>query len=73
MTKDQPMQASSSSVHSDLLPKLGLLLGDCTGIGPELVAKVLNDPRTRDVARIAVIGDVRVLELGMRDAKVQLK
>ncbi len=67
------MQASSSVVHSDSLPKLGLLLGDCTGIGPELVAKVLNDPRTRDVARIAVIGDVRVLELGMQDAKVQLK
>lgn len=55
------------------LPRLGLLLGDCTGIGPELVAKVLSDPRIREAARIVVIGDVRVLELGMRDAKVALR
>jgi 4-hydroxythreonine-4-phosphate dehydrogenase len=54
-------------------PRLGLLLGDCTGIGPELIAKVLSDGSVRDVARIVVIGDVRVLEGGMRDAKVSLR
>jgi 4-hydroxythreonine-4-phosphate dehydrogenase len=54
-------------------PRLGLLLGDCTGIGPELIAKVLSDGHVREVARIVVIGDVRVLERGMRDAKVSLQ
>jgi 4-hydroxythreonine-4-phosphate dehydrogenase len=53
-------------------PRLGLVLGDCTGIGPELIAKVLSDGRVRDVARIVVVGDVRVLERGMRDANVSL-
>jgi 4-hydroxythreonine-4-phosphate dehydrogenase len=54
-------------------PRLGLLLGDCTGIGPELIAKVLSDGRVRDVCRIVVVGDVRVLERGMRDANVNLR
>jgi len=53
------------------LPKLGLLLGDCTGIGPELVVKVVAGRRMSNVARIVIIGDVRVFELGMRDAKVK--
>jgi 4-hydroxythreonine-4-phosphate dehydrogenase len=52
------------------LPSIALLLGDCTGIGPELCARVLHEGRLKDKARLVVVGDVRVLELGMRDAKV---
>lgn len=52
------------------LPVLGLMLGDFTGIGPELCARVLADRRLADAARIVVIGDARVLELGARDAGV---
>ncbi|HLH98627.1 MAG TPA: 4-hydroxythreonine-4-phosphate dehydrogenase PdxA [Xanthobacteraceae bacterium] len=55
---------------SDPRPCLALLLGDCTGIGPELVAKVLHQRRMAQHARLVVVGDARVLELGMRDAKV---
>jgi 4-hydroxythreonine-4-phosphate dehydrogenase len=55
------------------LPRLALLLGDMTGIGPELCARVLADKRLADVARIVVLGDRRVLEMGARDAGVELK
>jgi 4-hydroxythreonine-4-phosphate dehydrogenase len=52
------------------LPLLGLMLGDCTGIGPEQCARVLADRRLADAARLLVVGDARVLELGARDAGV---
>ena len=54
------------------LPLLGLMLGDCTGIGPEQCAKVLSQGTMKEVARILVVGDRRVLELGARDAGVKL-
>ena len=47
-----------------------LLMGDCTGIGPEIVARALRDGRIDSVARLVVVGDARVLDLGMRDAGV---
>jgi 4-hydroxythreonine-4-phosphate dehydrogenase len=52
------------------LPLLGLMLGDMTGIGPEISAKLLAAGTLKDAARIAVIGDARVLELGCADARV---
>ena len=54
------------------LPLLGLMLGDCTGIGPEQCAKVLAAGTMKDVACLRVIGDRRVLEMGARDARVKL-
>ena len=51
-------------------PRIAFLLGDCTGIGPELVAKILHDGKMADHARLVVVGDARVLARGMRDAKV---
>ncbi|MBR1221990.1 4-hydroxythreonine-4-phosphate dehydrogenase PdxA [Bradyrhizobium sp. U87765 SZCCT0131] len=50
------------------LPILALTPGDCTGIGPELVAKILHDRRMAGVARLVAVGDARVFELGMRQA-----
>jgi 4-hydroxythreonine-4-phosphate dehydrogenase len=55
---------------SNELPRIGLVLGDCAGIGPEQCARVLHDGRLRHAARLLVVGDRRVLELGMRDAGV---
>jgi len=61
------------------LPVLGLMLGDATGIGPEQCARILANRETAaaptDVplartARLLVVGDARVLEQGMRDARV---
>ncbi|CAN7480547.1 4-hydroxythreonine-4-phosphate dehydrogenase PdxA [Bosea sp. LjRoot9] len=54
-------------------PRLGFLLGDATGIGPEIAAKVLADGGWRDHVRLVAIGDRRVLEQGARDAGVQLR
>jgi 4-hydroxythreonine-4-phosphate dehydrogenase len=53
-----------------MLPVVGLMLGDTTGIGPEQCAKILADKRLRDAARLVVVGDARVLGQGMRDAGV---
>ncbi len=53
-------------------PLLGLMLGDMTGIGPEVSAKLLASGKPAEFARVIVIGDARVLELGMRDAGVKL-
>jgi len=55
------------------LPVLGLMLGDCTGIGPEQCARILADRRLADAARIVVIGDARVLAMGARDAGVEIR
>lgn len=54
------------------LPRIGLMLGDMTGIGPEISVKLLATGIFRSLARIAVIGDARVLELGIRDARIEL-
>jgi 4-hydroxythreonine-4-phosphate dehydrogenase len=52
------------------LPRIALLLGDPTGIGPEIAARVLHDRNLADIARLVVVGDKRVLEQGMQDARV---
>ncbi len=44
--------------------KLGLLLGDRNGIGPELVARLLADGEVHDHAQLVVIGDPRVFDHG---------
>jgi 4-hydroxythreonine-4-phosphate dehydrogenase len=55
----------------DPRPVIGLMLGDVTGIGPEISTRLLAGGALSDVARIAVIGDARVFELGCADAGVQ--
>lgn len=52
------------------LPVIALTPGDCTGIGPEQTARILHDGRMAGVARIVIVGDARVLDLGMRQAGV---
>jgi len=53
-------------------PVIGLMLGDVTGIGPEISAKLLAHPAATEAANVVVIGDRRVLDLGMRNAGVKL-
>jgi 4-hydroxythreonine-4-phosphate dehydrogenase len=53
-------------------PVVGLMLGDATGIGPEVCAKVLAQGTARDRARIVVVGDARVLAMGAGDAGLRL-
>jgi 4-hydroxythreonine-4-phosphate dehydrogenase len=48
------------------------MLGDVTGIGPELIVKLLSTPAARAKADVVIIGDERVLELGMKDAGIRI-
>lgn len=48
------------------------MLGDVTGIGPEISAKLLASGAASGTANVVVIGDRRVLELGIRNAGVSL-
>lgn len=50
-------------------PLLGILLGDATGIGPELVARLCNTATLPLYCRPVLIGDLRVLALGKKIAK----
>jgi 4-hydroxythreonine-4-phosphate dehydrogenase len=54
------------------LPTIGVMLGDVTGIGPEIAARALASRVARDKANFVVFGDARVLDLGIRDAGVTL-
>lgn len=53
-------------------PRVGLLLGDPTGIGPELVAKLLAGYDVHEHADLVVIGDRRVFEMGQKVAGLSL-
>ena len=53
-------------------PVIGLMLGDVTGIGPEICVKLLDSPASRQWARVVAVGDLRVLKQGMTDAGRQL-
>jgi 4-hydroxy-L-threonine phosphate dehydrogenase PdxA len=53
-------------------PVIGLMLGDVTGIGPELIVKLLASPVTRALGDVVVFGDERVFKLGMKDAGIDV-
>lgn len=46
-------------------PVLGILLGDATGIGPELVAKLAASDFYTDYCRPIIIGDARIFQAGL--------
>jgi 4-hydroxy-L-threonine phosphate dehydrogenase PdxA len=52
------------------VPRIGLMLGDPSGIGPELVAKMIADPRNWEGSTPVVIGDRRALDRGFAQAKL---
>jgi len=64
--------AGYPEVQMDSLPRIGFMLGDVTGIGPEIAAKLLASGQPREQAEVVIIGDRRVLELGMHNAGVQV-
>jgi 4-hydroxythreonine-4-phosphate dehydrogenase len=53
-------------------PTVAVLLGDPTGIGPELVAKLLAGPEPRERANVLVVGDRRLFEMGQQVAKLRV-
>ncbi len=65
-------QKADTTFLTDPRPRIALLMGDCTGIGPELVVKILHEGKAAACARLVVVGDARVLELGMQDARLRV-
>jgi 4-hydroxy-L-threonine phosphate dehydrogenase PdxA len=49
-------------------PTLGVLLGDSSGIGPELIAKLISRPEIYELANVVIVGDYRVFRMGQRIA-----
>lgn len=49
-------------------PVLGILLGEATGIGPEIVAKLCAEDKLSPYCNPLLIGDIRVLKLGRKIA-----
>ncbi len=47
-------------------PVVGILLGDPTGIGPEIVAKMLERVDLYALAHIVIIGDPRIFNMGQQ-------
>ena len=45
-------------------PTIALVQGDATGIGPELMAKLLSDPETRSLANVVILSDLAVFRAG---------
>ncbi len=62
----------SATPLGDRRPKIALTMGDPTGIGPELCARILASGCLIGDARLVLVGDRRVLDMGMRDAGVSL-
>ena len=46
-------------------PKIAIIPGDPSGIGPELIARLITSEGVREAADILLIGDRHVLEAGM--------
>ncbi len=55
------------------LPTLAVIPGDPNGIGPELLARLLDDPETEEKANIIVVGDRHVIEYGFAAAGVEAR
>jgi 4-hydroxy-L-threonine phosphate dehydrogenase PdxA len=53
-------------------PTIGVLLGDPTGVGPEITAKLLAHTELYPLANILIIGDQRIFKMGQQVANVPL-
>ena len=62
----------SSSNPSSAKPRVIVLLGDPSGVGPEMTVKLLARQRNLDAARVLLIADPVVLAAGERVAGVRL-
>lgn len=47
-------------------PIIAITMGDCAGVGPEIICKALNNQAVYDVCRPFVIGDRKMLERELR-------
>ena len=50
-------------------PRIAIVPGDPAGIGPELIAKLLNDEGVTDAADIVLVGDSHLWQRGAEQAE----
>ena len=60
------------SASTETRPVVGLMLGDVTGIGAEIAAKMLATQDVKRLARTVLIGDARHLALGCRESGAEV-
>jgi len=60
------------TLTTDARPIVGLMLGDVTGIGAEIAAKMLATQDLKSAARTVLVGDARHLALGCREAATEV-
>ncbi|CAN5803657.1 4-hydroxythreonine-4-phosphate dehydrogenase PdxA [soil metagenome] len=65
--------AAASDRERDARPIIALVPGDPTGIGPEQTARLLAGGELASVARILLVGDARIIAMGMAQAGVRLE
>ena len=53
-------------------PRIAWILGDAAGIGPELIAKSLTNPKIIALCRPIIIGPTWLLERGMQDTQINV-
>ncbi len=53
-------------------PIIGITMGDPVGIGPEIIASVLNDPLVYEICRPLIIGDLFIMEKAFELKKSKL-
>ena len=61
-------QDGDSKWEFGMKPRIGIISGEPGDIGPELIAKLLNDAETCEKADILLIGDQHLFELGQTQA-----
>ncbi|MBQ9593860.1 MAG: 4-hydroxythreonine-4-phosphate dehydrogenase PdxA [Lachnospiraceae bacterium] len=54
------------SINREGLPVIGVLLGDSTGVGPEIVTKLMAAHFYDDICRPIFIGDLRIVGEGLK-------
>jgi 4-hydroxythreonine-4-phosphate dehydrogenase len=59
--------------HRDPHARVAIIMGDATGIGPEIVAKSLSTEETRRLCTPAVIGDSRVMAEAIKPVEAPLR
>jgi 4-hydroxythreonine-4-phosphate dehydrogenase len=66
------MRSNVNAIHDTTRPRVAALLGDPSGIGPEVMVKLLAREANRGIADILLIADAAALESGQQIAGVRL-
>src|SRR5262245_59759029 len=59
---------STSAGRNEMKPTIAVLLGDASGVGPEMAVKLMARPQNREAAQLLLIADPLALESGERIA-----